>query len=97
MHEVNIHRRYFKLQQFVREKCRHKEIPQSSLHIPLRQTAPGAVNSRYWVKELQQGALVKLQYEVHRLLGYRLLHMLWSDGTKTGPLVLFGGKGCGKY
>jgi hypothetical protein len=60
MHEVDIHGSYFKLSQFVGEKCRLKDISQTPLRIPARQTAPGAMNSRKWIKALQHSAIVKL-------------------------------------
>jgi hypothetical protein len=60
MHEVDIHGSYFKLSQFVSDKCRHKDISQTPLCIPARQIAQGAMNSREWTKALQHGAIVEL-------------------------------------
>jgi hypothetical protein len=95
VHEVDIHGSYFKLLQFVIEKCRHKEISQTPLCIPARQTAPGEIKSGKWIKALQHGAIVNTS--IHRLLGYRLLHLLWNNGTETGPPVPSDDEGCGKY
>ena len=88
MHEVDIHG---SLSQFVGEKCRHKNIPQTPLRIPARQTAPGAMNSQKWIKALYR------KTSVHRLLRYRWLHMLWNNGTETVPPEPFGDERSGKY